>query len=120
MNFNGIKKEYKNTDVLIAILKRHSLSKKTIPSKVQAYMSTGKPILCCIEGEATFLIQKANCGFTCKNDIDSIKKVIEEINFTNKKKLNILGKNGRNYFLNHFSSNIITLKLDKILKYLNE
>lgn len=120
INFNSIKKEYKNSDILIAILKSHQLSKKTIPSKIQAYMSTGKPILCCIEGEASFLIKKANCGFTCKNDIESIKKIIKKINLTSAKKLRILGKNGRNYFLNHFSSNIVTLKLDKFLKSLND
>ena len=63
----------------------------TIPSKIQAYMSTGKPILCCIEGEASDLIIKANCGFVSKNNIINLKKIIKKINSTKKYKIERIG-----------------------------
>ncbi len=118
VDYNEIKKEYKKSDILIAILKKHELSKLTIPSKIQAYMSAGKPILCCIEGEASDLIKKANCGFVSKSNVINLKKVIKKINSTKSTKLRELGKNGRKYFLKNFSGKIVTLKLDKILKKL--
>lgn len=119
-NYNQIKKEFQNADILFAILKKHKLSEQTIPSKIQAYMSTGKPILSCIEGEASNLIKYSKSGFICKNNLRSLKKKIIKINKTKKNKLNNLGKNGRKYFLNNFSANIIANKLQRTLKELND
>ena len=34
----------------------------TIPSKTQAYMAAGKPILMAVKGDAAKLIDEANCG----------------------------------------------------------
>ena len=120
INYLEIKNKFKDSDVLIAILKKHKLSKKTIPSKIQAYMSSGKPILCCIPGEASEIVYRSKCGFVCKNDVESIKRMIIKINKIKKKNLNKFGKNGRKYFLKNFSLKVVTLRANKLLQSLND
>jgi glycosyltransferase involved in cell wall biosynthesis len=119
-SYNQIKKEIYNADILIVTLKKHGLSEKTIPSKIQAYMSSGKPILCTIEGESAKLIKQANCGFVCKNNPKSLNKTIKRINTTKKSKLKKLGENGKKYFLKNFTVDKVTYDLKKILNNLNE
>lgn len=120
INYFEIKKKFEKSDVLIAILKKHKLSKKTIPSKIQAYMSTGKPLLCCIPGEASEIVYKSKSGFVCKNDVESIKKMIIKISKTKIVNLNKYGKNGRKFFLENFSSKVVTLRANKLLQKLND
>ena len=119
-NYLQIKKEFHKADVLIATLKKHKLSEKTIPSKIQAYMSSGKPILCTIEGESSKLIKQANCGFICKNNLKSLNKTIIKINKSKKSTLKKLGDNGKKYFLKKFTVDKVTYNLKKILNNLNE
>lgn len=51
-------------DVLLVHLKNDPLYKITIPSKTQAYMSVGKPILMAVEGDAAQLVASAGAGYS--------------------------------------------------------
>lgn len=51
-----------SADALLVHLKKDSLFKITIPSKVQAYMAVGKPIISGLDGNANELIKDAKCG----------------------------------------------------------
>jgi glycosyltransferase involved in cell wall biosynthesis len=50
-------------DVLLVHLKDDPLFEITIPSKTQAYMAFGKPILMAVRGDAAELVKRAGCGF---------------------------------------------------------
>ena len=52
----------KASDALLVHLKKDPLFKITIPSKTQAYMFVGKPILMGVEGDAATIITEANAG----------------------------------------------------------
>ncbi len=54
----------KEADALLVHLKNDPLFRVTIPSKVQAYMAIGKPILVAVEGDAADLVQECGCGET--------------------------------------------------------
>lgn len=49
-------------EVLLVHLKDDPLFSITIPSKTQAYMAKGKPVLMAVRGDATDLVMAANCG----------------------------------------------------------
>ena len=49
-------------DALLVHLKKDPLFRITIPSKTQAYMAVGKPILMAVDGEAAELVKEGNCG----------------------------------------------------------
>lgn len=51
-------------DVLLVHLKDDPLFEITIPSKTQAYMAIGKPVLMAVRGDAAALVENASCGVT--------------------------------------------------------
>ena len=53
---------FAKADVLFAALKDEMIFALTVPAKIQAYMSAGKPILTMINGEAKDLIRNVGCG----------------------------------------------------------
>lgn len=53
-------------DVLLVHLKDDPLFRITIPSKTQAYMAAGKPILMAVRGDAAELVERAAAGLSCE------------------------------------------------------
>lgn len=90
---------FKNSDVLLVHLKKDPLFKITIPSKTQAYLAAGKPIIMAVEGDATNLVQLANAGYSCKPDnphalADCVRKLVT----MSLEERNVLGENGRKFY----------------------
>jgi glycosyltransferase involved in cell wall biosynthesis len=52
-------------DVLLVHLRDDPLFRITIPSKTQAYMAAGKPILMAVQGDAAELVKSADAGICC-------------------------------------------------------
>ncbi len=50
-------------DALIVSLKKNKIFSLTIPSKIQSYLASGKPILGSLEGEGAKIILESNAGF---------------------------------------------------------
>jgi colanic acid biosynthesis glycosyl transferase WcaI len=105
-----------NADLLLVTLKRNPTFKKTIPGKLQTYMSSGKPILGMISGEANKIIKEAQCGYVCEaDDYQKLSKLIlgfSKLTIADKKRL---GKNGLNYAKKNFNKLLILKKLEKLL-----
>jgi glycosyltransferase involved in cell wall biosynthesis len=55
-------------DALLVHLRKDPLFEITIPSKTQAYMAVGKPILMAVDGDAATLIKNANCGLVAESE----------------------------------------------------
>lgn len=55
-------------DALLVHLKKDPLFKITIPSKTQAYMAVGKPILMGVDGDAANLVKLAQCGTIAQSE----------------------------------------------------
>jgi colanic acid biosynthesis glycosyl transferase WcaI len=55
-------------DALLVHLKKDPLFTITIPSKTQAYMAVGKPILMAVDGDAASLVREADCGIVSESD----------------------------------------------------
>jgi colanic acid biosynthesis glycosyl transferase WcaI len=53
-------------DGLLVHLRKDPLFAITIPSKTQAYMAMGRPILMAVEGDAAKLIKRAQAGLSCE------------------------------------------------------
>ncbi|MBQ9100582.1 MAG: glycosyltransferase family 4 protein [Paludibacteraceae bacterium] len=76
----------------------------TIPARLQAYMSAGKPILAMIGSGAADIINEADCGYAVTaGDYKALAKVIRE-NVLNCTELNIQkGINARRYYEKYFT-----------------
>ncbi|MGH8436284.1 MAG: glycosyltransferase family 4 protein [Pseudomonas sp.] len=55
-------------DALLVHLKKDPLFTITIPSKTQAYMAVGKPILMAVDGDAADLIRESKCGQVAESE----------------------------------------------------
>ena len=53
-----------SADALLVHLKDDPLFAVTIPSKTQAYMAIGKPLLMAVRGDAAEIVERAACGVT--------------------------------------------------------
>ncbi len=55
-------------DVLLVHLRKDPLFEITIPSKTQAYMAVGKPLLIAVNGDAADFVRQAKCGLTAESE----------------------------------------------------
>ncbi len=55
-------------DALLVHLKKDPLFEITIPSKTQAYMAVGKPLLMAVNGDAADLVTQSNGGLTAESE----------------------------------------------------
>lgn len=105
-------------DILMVHLKADPLFEITIPSKTQAYMASGKPILMAVQGEAAKLVQAAKCGLTAKSeDPAEIADVIEKLTNLDKNQLIQLGKNGFDYYHSNLSLIVGTHRFKEIFQF---
>lgn len=105
----------KAADILLVHLRKDPLFEITIPSKTQAYLMIGKPILMCVDGDAKILIEKSGAGKYCEpeNHFEISTKVLEFYKMS-KEDLNAMGKNGKVYYENNLSLKVGTQKISSI------
>jgi len=95
---------YKMADALLVHLKDDPLFRITIPSKTQAYLYVGKPIIVAMRGDAAELVQKAGAGLLCSPDdpeemMNAIRTMYEMPESERRK----MGERGHCYYLNCLS-----------------
>lgn len=106
-------------DLLLIHLKKQFLFTKTIPSKTQAYLASGKPIIICVDGDAKEMILESRGGFYAEPECaDSIFNAINEALLMSKLELNKLGENGKNYYFSNMSLEIGASRFFNIFKSL--
>lgn len=97
---------------LLVTLADEPIFEATIPSKVQAYMAAGKPILACLNGEGARLVQKSGAGLTCPaEDAQGLaESILKLYKMTNVERAQ-MGASGRLYFKEHFDQDMLTEQL---------
>jgi len=86
-------------DVLLVHLKDAPLFRITIPSKIQAYMAVGRPILVGVRGDAAALVVNAKAGFSClPENAESIADGVRKFLRISRQELDAMGENGRVFY----------------------
>jgi colanic acid biosynthesis glycosyl transferase WcaI len=94
-------------DVLFVHLKNDPLFEITIPSKTQAYLATGRPVLIGIKGDAADLVENAGAGLRCEpQNSQNIAQTIIEFYKMGKERLMQMGINGMNFYDHNLSFEI--------------
>lgn len=93
-----------HADAMLMSLKDEYIFSLTIPSKTQAYMANGKPILTMINGVGNDVVNEAKCGLTAIAGYSRklADNVISMYNLS-KEDLVTMGENGREYYLKNFA-----------------
>ena len=86
-------------DVLLVHLKDHPLFSITIPSKTQAYMASGKPVLMAVRGDAAQLVIQSGGGLVCEpEDPRSIAETVARFAAMSPQQRRRMGEAGKRYY----------------------
>lgn len=87
-------------DALLVHLRANPLFAITLPSKTQAYLYAGKPVLMAVPGEATRLINDAEAGIcTPSQDSQSIVQAVTTLATMSSEDRRAMGQRGRTYYM---------------------
>jgi glycosyltransferase involved in cell wall biosynthesis len=91
-------------DTLLVHLRDDPLFSITIPSKTQAYLVAGKPLLMAVRGDATDLVKKAGCGITCPpGDPGALADAVVALAHMSSEEREEMGSRGRAYYEKNMS-----------------
>jgi len=108
---------YEYADAMLLTLKTDKTHLKvTIPSRLQSYMSSGKPILAMAGEGCKDIINNVDCGFAVEpEDMMVMRDYIKKEVLCNPEKFALKGKSGRAYFLENYLKSKCISNLEKLL-----
>lgn len=102
---------------LVVTLKDEEIFSYTIPSKVQAYLAAGKPIIAALNGEGARVVSEASAGFTCPaEDAKALSQAVRTLYAMTESERELMGAAGRTYFFAHFEMNRQAQRLVEIFE----
>ena len=94
----------RKADALLVYLRNDPLFEITIPSKMQAYMAIGKPIIIGVSGDASNLVQEADCGVVVTpEDTLSLKEGILKLYHLERDKAEEMANNAKIFYQSNLS-----------------
>ena len=108
---------YRRAACLVMTLKDKEIFSYTIPSKVQAYLAAGKPIIAALNGEGARVVTEAGAGLTCAaEDSLALANCVRSLYVMPEPERARLGAAGKRYFLAHFEMHSQARRLVEILE----
>jgi glycosyltransferase involved in cell wall biosynthesis len=93
-----------SADALLVHLKKDPLFEVTIPSKTQAYMCVGKPLLMAVNGDASDLVLESKGGVIAQSDNPKqLAEAAENLASLSTEQFIEMGKNARHYYCENLS-----------------
>ena len=109
---------YKLADVCLVTLKAGSIISKTIPSKVQGYMSAGIPILGALDGYGADVINESGAGVcVAAGELDAFAANMKEF-IVHYDKFSACAEKARSYFKKNFTKRIVVDAIEAKLQEL--
>ncbi|MGL1028202.1 glycosyltransferase family 4 protein [Vibrio vulnificus] len=91
-------------DILLVHLNDDELFRITIPSRTQANLAIGKPIVMGVKGDAADLIDMAGAGITCEpNNPQSLAGAIQQLVEMTSQERELMGLNAKNFYYDNLS-----------------
>ena len=106
-------------DALLVHLRKDPLFEITIPSKTQAYMTVGKPLLMAVSGEAADLVTQSGGGVVAESEnAAAITEAAEALAALASEQLHAMGQRARSYYQQHLAMAIGVAKFGVIFRRL--
>lgn len=101
---------------LLLTLADQEIFRATIPSKVQAYLAAGRPILACLNGEGANLVTAAGAGLSVPaEDGHALAEAILRLYRMPSQDREAMGARGRLYYAQHFAHDML---IDQLVGHL--
>jgi len=95
---------YALVDAVLVHLKDDPLFRITIPSKTQAYLYMGKPIIMAMTGDAADLVQQAGAGLLCSSqDPVALAETVAKLAALTLEERERMGQSGAQFYAQHLS-----------------
>ncbi len=110
---------FNQASALLVSLVRDPIMARTIPSKVQAYLAAGRPIVAALDGEGARVVREAGAGFDCSaEDAHALADVILRLRSLSPEERGRMGAAGRAYYEKHFEPGAVARELSQRLSRL--
>ncbi len=98
----------RQASALLVTLTNQPIFELTIPSKIQAYLAVGRPIIACLNGEGAKIINEAIAGIAvdAENDKGLAEAILKIYQMTPSER-DQMGENGRVYFKKNFDDEML-------------
>lgn len=98
--------------ILLVSLVRSSIMSQTVPSKIQAYLAAGKPVIASLDGEGARVIEASGAGIACPaEDAAGLAEGVLRLKALTDSDLQRMGRAGRTYYKQHFDPAVLAEKL---------
>lgn len=106
-------------DALLVHLRKDQLFEITIPSKTQAYMTVGKPMLMAVDGDAADLVLQSAGGVVAESEnAEALADAAEELASMSSEQLLAMGQRARRYYQDHLALSVGVAGFGAIFKQL--
>jgi glycosyltransferase involved in cell wall biosynthesis len=97
---------------LLVSLVRNPIMSQTVPSKVQAYLAAGKPIIASLDGEGARVVEESGAGVSCPaEDAAALAEAVLRLRAMPFNELQRMGEAGLIYYKQHFAPAALAAKL---------
>ena len=97
-------KTFALADALLVHLKDDPLFRITVPSKTQAYLYMGKPIIMAVRGDAAELVRQSGAGILCEpGNPNAIADAVEALSSMTESERLAMGKSGFDFYMANLS-----------------
>ena len=97
---------------LLVSLVRSPIMSQTVPSKVQAYLAAGKPVIASLDGEGARVLEASGAGVSCPaEDAARLAEAVLRLSAINQAELQRMGEAGQIYYKQNFDPAVLSEKL---------
>lgn len=108
---------FERAAALLVSLKDEEIFAQTIPSKIQAYLAAGRPVIASLRGEGARVVAEAGAGEACQpDDPTALAALIRSMKSRPAAELHAMGLAGKAYFNEHFEMSSQVRRLVEILE----
>ena len=103
-------------DALLVHLRDSPIFSITIPSKTQAYLACGRPIIMAVKGDGARLIEENGCGVTVPpEEPQALAANIKKLMNMTPEQRKALGDSGRRLYSSRFTKSMLLDKMESVL-----
>lgn len=100
---------------LLVSLVRSPIMSQTVPSKVQAYLAAGKPIIASLDGEGARVLEESGAGVSCPaEDAVALAQAVLRLRARPSEELQRMGEAGLVYYNQHFDPAVLATLLAQL------
>ena len=89
---------------------------QTVPSKIQAYLAAGRPIIASMDGEGARIVMEAEAGVACPaEDARALADAVLKLRDAAPEELEEMGQRGHSFYEQNFAPTLLAGRLADIL-----